>query len=78
MPLYEFRCDACALSFEELVFSSDPKVRCPHCKGGKVKRQLSTFAAHGAAEPASCGEGACSTASKASSGCCGGGCGCGH
>ncbi|MFN7130435.1 MAG: FmdB family zinc ribbon protein [Myxococcales bacterium] len=48
MPLYEYACHGCSLSFEELVRagSTDP-VNCPRCRSANVARQLSTFAAHG-------------------------------
>ncbi len=48
MPLFEYQCQGCELSFEELVSSSsEANVNCPRCSSAKVVRQLSTFAAHG-------------------------------
>ncbi|MGI5864292.1 MAG: FmdB family zinc ribbon protein [Myxococcales bacterium] len=47
MPLYEYRCDACAIQFEELVRSQAEQVNCPKCGTNEVKRQMSTFAMHG-------------------------------
>jgi putative FmdB family regulatory protein len=43
MPLYEFKCQACQRSFEELVRSSDDQgeVSCPSCGAKKAKRLLS-------------------------------------
>ena len=29
MPMYEFRCNKCGGTFEELVFASDETVPCP-------------------------------------------------
>jgi putative FmdB family regulatory protein len=64
MPLYEFKCDACSLVFEELVFSSSSGVTCPRCKGDRVERLLSTFA-HARAN----GGGGAASASSTSSSC---------
>lgn len=48
MPLYEFRCQSCEMSFEWLVRSmaNDEKVTCPSCGSDQVHRELSVFAAH--------------------------------
>jgi putative FmdB family regulatory protein len=47
MPLYEYRCPACAERFELLqrVGERAEAVACPRCGKGAVERQLSTFAA---------------------------------
>ncbi len=42
MPLYEYHCEKCGFSFEELVFHRDREMRCPKCKG-KVKKIMSRF-----------------------------------
>jgi putative FmdB family regulatory protein len=80
MPIYEFRCAACERTFEALVRARDAGVRCPHCNGAKLSRELSTFAARTAA---SSGAALTAEALESSSrsggnggGCCGGGCGC--
>jgi putative FmdB family regulatory protein len=45
MPIYEFRCDACAEQFEELLRAQDADaVACPHCGSNGVTRLFSTFA----------------------------------
>ena len=41
MPIYEYHCGKCGCDFEELVMSSTEKVKCPECKSGKVKKQMS-------------------------------------
>ena len=63
----------CEEHFEELVRSERQVVACPSCGAGKVLKQLSAFAVHGASSKPSFGAGA-----GASGGCCGGACGCGH
>ena len=41
MPLYEYKCEACAHRFERIQKFSDPPVEtCPQC-GGQVKKLLS-------------------------------------
>lgn len=47
MPLYEYRCDDCAESFEILqrMDENGDGLRCPSCDHPHVRRQLSTFAA---------------------------------
>lgn len=46
MPIYEFACQSCGHSFEELVGShvglEADDVACPECGSAKVERQLST------------------------------------
>lgn len=44
MPIFEYRCEDCAKSFEKLVRSADT-VACPQCAGTKLERQYSTFSA---------------------------------
>ncbi len=47
MPIYEYACDACGKSFEELIIrkSDEAEVACPGCRGRKVSRLLSRTAA---------------------------------
>jgi putative FmdB family regulatory protein len=40
MPLYEFACQTCEHTFEELV-SNGQLVECPECHGRRVERLLS-------------------------------------
>ena len=70
MPIYEFVCMSCESHFEELV-RVDQSADCPDCGSANVRRQLSTFAAHGVSTQPSFG-------GPAGGGCCGGACGCGH
>jgi len=46
MPLYEFICEDCGESFEELVMSANTanQVTCPYCKSDLVRKLISTFA----------------------------------
>ena len=40
MPLYEYSCDKCEHTFEELVHNGEA-VECPECHGRHVERLLS-------------------------------------
>lgn len=55
MPLYEFTCDECGAAFEEILAASakDEVQPCPACGQRSARRQLSTFATHGATASAS-------------------------
>ena len=42
MPIYEFNCQECGETFEELVsLSADKAPPCPKCKNHKTKRLMS-------------------------------------
>jgi len=59
MPIYEFQCDDCGQAFEVLAASRTTKVRCTSCDSRRVRRLLSTFAAHGSSDLAPCDDGKC-------------------
>ncbi len=75
MPIYEYRCLKCKKEFEAIVFGSRDKVDCPHCKGKKLERLMSSFGfkgggsngggndtpSAGSSGCASCSSGNCST-----------------
>ena len=42
MPLYEYKCDSCGQTFEQLVMHNDEQTKCPSC-GGEVHRLMSPF-----------------------------------
>jgi putative FmdB family regulatory protein len=42
MPVYEFKCQQCGMSFEKLVFHDAGETQCPRCLG-KVERLMSRF-----------------------------------
>jgi putative FmdB family regulatory protein len=44
MPLYDYRCRACAHEFEALVRAGDEDPACRSCNSRDVERLLSTFA----------------------------------
>jgi len=44
MPLYDYRCRACAHEFEALVRAGDQDPACRSCNSRDVERLLSTFA----------------------------------
>jgi len=45
MPIYEFKCNKCGNTFEQLIFSSDEeeKLACPSCGQIDVARLMSSF-----------------------------------
>lgn len=46
MPVYEFVCEKCNHNFSLVISLKEYEKKnftCPKCKGGKVKRQLSSF-----------------------------------
>src|SRR4051812_41516186 len=46
MPTYEYVCDACGHTFDELQgFSEEPLKKCPQCKKNKLRRLFGTGAA---------------------------------
>jgi len=49
MPIYEYRCEECGRTYEEIrrMSEADKDLQCPTCESKKVKRQVSTFAAGG-------------------------------
>ncbi len=70
MPLFEYRCHDCGVTFEELrsLAQADLGVECPECGGGEVERQLSSFATSAGSAGSSASGGGRSSASS-----CGGG-----
>ncbi|MBT3180203.1 MAG: zinc ribbon domain-containing protein [Candidatus Marinimicrobia bacterium] len=44
MPMFDYHCQICDATFEELVSSHqvlDAEIKCPNCKNNKSKRMLS-------------------------------------
>jgi len=68
MPIYEFKCDACDLVFEELFRSAGEKRRmqCPQCGTRDVRKLLSAFRTGGGDGGGSAGCGGCTASSCAS------------
>jgi putative FmdB family regulatory protein len=54
MPIYEYRCQTCGKTYEQLrrMSDADRDLECPECRSKAVQRMMSTFAAGG------CGAGA--------------------
>lgn len=43
MPLYEFKCETCQETFEELISSNEiERVKCPKCSSPDIKKLLSS------------------------------------
>lgn len=80
MPLYEYRCSACAGEFEVLVRSaaSDPRPSCPICGAAETRKLLSLVAARSSRGSEGIGEAASMPQPRAGGGCCGGACGWGQ
>jgi putative FmdB family regulatory protein len=49
MPIYEYKCEACAETFEKFrrMQDNDADVRCPKCDSERVERKYSAFATSG-------------------------------
>ncbi|MBV9617206.1 MAG: zinc ribbon domain-containing protein [Ktedonobacteraceae bacterium] len=75
MPMYEYYCSDCQAKFELLVsYKHADDVVCTKCRGEKVRRLLSVFAAQrGGSEESSYDD---VQPAMGSCGCGGGGCGC--
>jgi putative FmdB family regulatory protein len=73
MPIYEYRCNQCAVEFEKYVHAASGAVACPSCHSARVTRRLSllsvrTSGAAAGPDPR--------PVQMSGGGCCGGGCGC--
>ncbi|MFA4984793.1 MAG: zinc ribbon domain-containing protein [Candidatus Omnitrophota bacterium] len=44
MPIYEYLCLKCKTRFDCLVRGNAEKVFCPRCRGGQLKKLVSSFA----------------------------------
>lgn len=73
MPLYEYVCNSCEVTFDKLVRSvtAVEAVMCDRCSSEDVRRIPSRFASVGGLDDPI-------TPMQTSGGCCGGSCGCGH
>jgi putative FmdB family regulatory protein len=70
MPIYNYRCAACGVEFEQLV-RSDTRVSCPDCNSRRLDRLMSlTAPPAGAGKPADAGR----PGPQSAGGCCGGRC----
>jgi putative FmdB family regulatory protein len=45
MPMFEFRCEECGASFEELVRRTGEEVECPKCGSAKLEKLYSRLGA---------------------------------
>jgi len=59
MPIYEFRCQSCGLSFETLVRVSGAVVACPDCGAVLLDKQLSVPAPVRTGKPREVGHTCC-------------------
>jgi putative FmdB family regulatory protein len=46
MPIFEYRCKACAHEFEQLLRSSSPVAKCPLCESSDLEQLISGAAVH--------------------------------
>ncbi len=72
MPLYEYVCRSCTVSFEKLVRRFGEEVACPSCASLRVEKQLSVFAV--ASSPAASAFAGCGAGPCGEGGCDGGAC----
>ena len=75
MPIFEYRCEACAHVFDHLARTrSDKPKACPACGARKLAKQFASFAAvSGGSAPGampSCADGACSPGPSCATGAC--------
>lgn len=72
MPIYEYKCNKCHTTFEELVSgATDKTLPCPSCASENTKKTMSTAGiSMGTFKDPSC----TSSCGSASSGCASGGC----
>jgi putative FmdB family regulatory protein len=55
MPIYEYKCESCGLTFEKLVFTSDKEdIKCPDCGDIRVERLLSSTCFMSPSDAAGC------------------------
>ncbi len=49
MPIYEYRCQACKIEFEEFIRSSrqEDELTCPHCGSEEIQKGFSLFGMSG-------------------------------
>lgn len=59
MPMYEYRCEACGQTYEQLrrMSEADSNLQCPHCGSTQVERQVSACAIGGCGGGAGAGGG---------------------
>jgi putative FmdB family regulatory protein len=74
MPLYEYHCATCEVTFEVLVRSDSPEARCPECGNPEVRREFSVPAAAQAGGPRASDLPVCGPAGAEAFGCGGGRC----
>jgi putative FmdB family regulatory protein len=57
MPIYEFECQICGLTFEEILSAREEKIPpCPKCRtAAKVRKRMSACARHAGGAGASTG-----------------------
>jgi len=61
MPIYEYHCEKCDATFEQITFRGDEEdVCCPTCGGKEVKRLMSASRFMGASGLGSCAAGSTS------------------
>jgi putative FmdB family regulatory protein len=72
MPIYEYTCLDCQVSFEVIrsIKEADAPLTCPNCQGGQVKRQISLFNATSGGRSIA-GGGSCNTCSGGTCSTCG-------
>ena len=69
MPIYEYECRKCGISFEKIVFGQNPKVVCPACSSEQTAKRLSRFGMGRSSDGSSSGSGCGGCSSSSCAGC---------
>ncbi len=76
MPIFRYKCRECQAEFELLLARFDSPAECPRCASVELDKQPSRIGAISSQPAAGCAMSR--QCPSASSGCCGGHCGCKH
>jgi putative FmdB family regulatory protein len=81
MPIYEYLCQDCGETSEQLIFSGDQEVSCTHCGSKRLKKLLSAQSSLSGPAPSGLpgpGDTPCCGSSPSQAGCAGPGSCCGR
>ncbi|MEW5975344.1 MAG: zinc ribbon domain-containing protein [Acidobacteriota bacterium] len=70
MPIYEYQCLDCGLTFEKLVSLHTQSMTCSNCQSDHVEKLFSSFAVQSTSSPIHEGTGPCNTCGAPKQGMC--------